>query len=94
MKSCVIEQRVEHAHHLWSEGVINGHTPEGFRQAWLAQFAHEVLHVQRRLGTTTLTDRAGLLIDKKDEQFLPELRAGFEYPVPGVVEGVCHLDEQ
>ncbi|TSC67656.1 MAG: hypothetical protein G01um101466_667 [Parcubacteria group bacterium Gr01-1014_66] len=73
---CATVKRIDHAHHLWMDGVLNGHTPEGFTQAWVSGLAHAILHFERR---------AGFSINPSGEfsRVKPEIRELLQMPVEG-----------
>jgi hypothetical protein len=77
---CPIVQRKVHAHRLWTEGVLRGHTPRGFRDAWVAGFAHAMVHVY------------GFLEVPGSVRLRPAVRKIMNFGVPGVVNGECRID--
>lgn len=99
---CVSAQRAHHSHHLWEAGVMqDGATRKGFRDAWVAMFAHSAIHINRALNSDMPqlidADQANPLnpatgVGQGAFRLPLELRQLIYYPVPGVVDGKCEFD--
>jgi hypothetical protein len=98
---CVSVQRAHHAHMAWSTAIMeNGHTRAGFRDAWMAMFAHSLIHINRTLGEDVPelipADRGNplnpTLNPPQSDQRMPlEIRQFVYASVPGVVNGHCEV---
>jgi hypothetical protein len=79
---CSITQRKALSHRLWTLGVLDGHTPEGFRQAWVAMLAHAIIHAEALLGERV----------PGADKLKPSVRSIVNAHVPGVHHGQCDVD--
>jgi hypothetical protein len=79
---CSIMQRKALSHRLWTLGVLDGHTPQGFRNAWVAMLAHAMIHAEGLLGEPVPG------VDK----LKPSVRGIVNAHVPGVRDGQCPVD--
>lgn len=79
---CSIVQRKVNAHQFWTQGVLNGDTPQGFRDAWVAMFAHAIVHAEGMLGE---------VVPGSSKLKLP-VRRIVNARVPGVRGGNCTFE--
>jgi hypothetical protein len=79
---CSLVQRKVHSHQRWTQGVLNGDTPEGFRDAWVAMFAHAIIHAEGLLGD---------IVPGSSKLKLP-VRQIVNARVPGVRRGDCTFE--
>lgn len=56
---CKATQRADHAHRGWARAVREGHTVDGFNQAWISMLGHSVIRANMAMPFDLDFDRAG-----------------------------------
>jgi hypothetical protein len=79
---CSITQRKALSHRMWTLGVLDGHTPEGFRNAWVAMLAHAIVHAEALFGEPV----------PGADKLKPSVRAIVNAHVPGAHHGQCIVE--